>query len=62
MAVKNTVRKVTCIRKTLFSLDFYIRVHYQNKSGQDIKEGENWRQELMQRLGGVLHTGLFPLA
>jgi hypothetical protein len=34
--------------KDFFSLYFYIVVHHQRKSGQELRAG-TWRQELMQR-------------
>jgi hypothetical protein len=46
--------------KGLFSLQFYTAVHHQRKSGQEHKQVR--KQELMQIHGGMLLTGLLPLA
>ena len=56
--VKHYDQKASLGGKSLFSLYFHITVHHPRKSGLELKQSKNRRQELTQRLWRVLLTGL----
>jgi hypothetical protein len=48
VTVRNTITKSNLGRKCLFELHVLTTVHYEKKTGQELKAG-TWRQELKQK-------------